>query len=217
MNKDEAESITGLTSCWQGMAGKSSGYVARIHWLTSHARLRLRSSSRNATVKPLTMLGHNSQVAFEASITSSVIGNHAQIGASSRITDSFIFDNAVVGEGCIISDTIVGEGAIVKKGSVLLRGCVVGPGAVVGEGARLERARVSAKTWKGGREGDEEEDKSPSGVTSEDGESADTKGEYPISFTRAVSQKQSEILTLLGKIFWEKGRTHSCGPLRRMR
>jgi translation initiation factor eIF-2B subunit epsilon len=92
---------------------------------------------RCAVVKGPGMIGSNSRVEHECTISRTVIGKNCDIGKNAAISDSHLWDSVVVEDNATVSESILCNDCVIKKGATVQKGCIIGRGCVIGENVTL--------------------------------------------------------------------------------
>lgn len=121
------------------MPGKRVDGVGGEIWLDQDCRVDF-----TASLKGSVLIGKNSQVGAEATITNSVIGDNCIIEGGASISDSIIWNNAYIGKGASLRENVVGRGSEIKAFAALFEGALVSDHCRIGEGSVL---KANVKVW----------------------------------------------------------------------
>lgn len=90
------------------------------------------------------VIGRNSSIAENTTVTRSVIGTNVKIGKNVTISDSFIFSNTIVGDDCVIDHSVLGQKCIIRSNCGIKGGSVLGKGVEIPKDSIIEDSLVQA-------------------------------------------------------------------------
>eukprot|EP00735_Rhodelphis_limneticus_P006512 TRINITY_DN18929_c0_g1::TRINITY_DN18929_c0_g1_i1::g.1421::m.1421 TRINITY_DN18929_c0_g1::TRINITY_DN18929_c0_g1_i1::g.1421 ORF type:complete len:682 (-),score=163.39,sp/Q54RF3/EI2BE_DICDI/35.78/1e-136,W2/PF02020.13/6.4e-22,Hexapep/PF00132.19/0.29,Hexapep/PF00132.19/0.059,Hexapep/PF00132.19/0.00016,Hexapep/PF00132.19/22,Hexapep/PF00132.19/0.00058,NTP_transferase/PF00483.18/2.8e-07,Hexapep_2/PF14602.1/0.011,Hexapep_2/PF14602.1/0.045,Hexapep_2/PF14602.1/0.31,NTP_transf_3/PF12804.2/0.022 TRINITY_DN189 len=95
------------------------------------------SVARSAHVGNNTVIGADSTLADDVTVSDTVIGRRCTIATGAKIKSSFLWDDVVVGEGSVIEGALLCKGVRIGKKATIQRGCVLSFGVVIDDGVTV--------------------------------------------------------------------------------
>ena len=110
---------------------QTARYALQRHYLYKEQREPTKVGPSSAIVGP-GMLGSNSHIGRDSSITGCIIGNDVWIDDNVTLRDCHLWEGVRVEKGASVVKSILADGVIVKQGATVSRGCIIGEGCVIG-------------------------------------------------------------------------------------
>ncbi len=108
-------------------------------WLDQNCRVDFTANLRGSI-----LIGKNTQVGAEVTISNSVIGDNCIIEEGASISDSILWNNVYIGKGASLRENVVGKGSEIRAFASLFEGAVVSDHCKIGEGSVL---KANVKVW----------------------------------------------------------------------
>lgn len=88
------------------------------------------------------ILGKDTHIGDESSISNSVIGRSCRIGSNVRIVDSFVWDGATIHDGAVVEHSIIAERGVVGKKVYVHEGSLISYGVSLSDETDVEPATM---------------------------------------------------------------------------
>lgn len=134
---------------------QTARYALQRQYLYKEQREPTKVGPSSAIVGP-GMMGSNSHIGRDSSITGCVIGNDVWIDDNVTLRDCHLWEGVRVEQGATVVESILADGVTVKQGVTVSRGCIVGEGCVIGTNVVLpEFTRITKSV---DTDGDDDDD-----------------------------------------------------------
>ncbi|KAI5636697.1 eIF4-gamma/eIF5/eIF2-epsilon domain-containing protein [Phthorimaea operculella] len=93
--------------------------------------------SRSCTIIEDVLVGDNTQINDQTTVTKSIIGNNCTIGNNVTISGSHILNNVIIKDNCKISNCFIDNNCTVEENSTMEGGAIIAQNVVVKAGSHL--------------------------------------------------------------------------------